>query len=187
MTISLTRPAAVTVRAGAGVCAPGPSGSGPAMTRGITRGALAGAAGTTALNAVTYLDMALRARPASDSTEQLVQKAADRVSLPIPGDQDERGNRVQGLGPLSGIAVGVAVGAVAGLVRRGLARSGRSLPPAVEAPLIGAVAMALSDVPLKLLGISDPASWAAADWASDAIPHLLYGVVTSAVLRSGPE
>jgi hypothetical protein len=154
------------------------------MTWGTARGALAGAAGTTALNAVTYLDMAVRGRPASDSTEQLVQEAADRASLPIPGDKDQRGNRVQGLGPLSGIAVGVTVGAAAGLVHRGLARRGHSLPSAVEVTLIGAAAMALSDVPLKLLGISDPASWAAADWASDAIPHLLYGAVTYAVLRS---
>jgi hypothetical protein len=157
------------------------------MTWGIARGALAGAAGTTALNAATYLDMALRGRPASDSTEQLVEKAADRASVPIPGDKDERGNRVQGLGPLAGIAVGVLVGAAAGLVHRGLARRGRSRPPAVEATLIGGVAMALSDVPLKLLGISDPATWAAADWASDAIPHLLYGTVASAVLRSDEE
>jgi hypothetical protein len=154
------------------------------MTWGTASGALAGAAGTTALNAATYLDMALRARPASDSTEQLVEEAADRVSLAIPGNKDERGNRLQGLGPLSGIAVGVTVGAVAGLVHRGLARRGRALPAVVEVALIGGVAMALSDVPLKLLGISDPASWGAADWASDAIPHLLYGVVTYAVLRS---
>jgi hypothetical protein len=157
------------------------------MTWGIARGALAGAAGTTALNAATYLDMALRGRPASDSAEQLVEKTADRARLPIPGDKNERGHRVQGLGPLAGIAVGVMVGAVAGLVHGGLARRGRSVPAAVEVPLIGAVAMALSDVPLKLLGISDPAAWAAADWASDAIPHLLYGAVTAAVLRSGEE
>jgi hypothetical protein len=36
------------------------------MFKGLARGAAAGAAGTTALNAVTYLDMAVRARPASD-------------------------------------------------------------------------------------------------------------------------
>ena len=47
------------------------------MTWGIARGALAGAAGTTALNAATYLDMALRGRPASDSTEQLVEKTSE--------------------------------------------------------------------------------------------------------------
>jgi hypothetical protein len=60
------------------------------MTSGTLRGALAGAAGTTALNAATYLDMTLRA-----------------------------------------------------------------------------------------------GSWAGEDWASDAVPHLLYGTVTTAVLRTG--
>ena len=160
-------------------------GSGTAMTSGTVRGALAGAAGTTALNAATYLDMALRGRPTSDSPQQLVEQAAGRANISIPGDQDERGNRLQGLGPLSGIAVGVTVGAVAGLVHRALSRRGRSVPAVVEVPLLGVTAMALSDVPLKLLGISDPAAWAARDWAGDAIPHLLYGAVTSSVLRTG--
>lgn len=154
------------------------------MTSGTVRGALAGAAGTTALNAATYLDMALRARPASDSTTELVERIADRAHVTIPGDKDEHSNRVQGLGPLSGIAVGVTVGAVAGLVHRALARRGHSVPAAAAVPLLGATAMALSDVPLKLLGISDPAAWAAKDWASDAIPHLLYGVVTYSVLHT---
>jgi hypothetical protein len=35
--------------------------------KGVLRGAAAGAAGTTALNAVTYLDMVVRGRPASDA------------------------------------------------------------------------------------------------------------------------
>ncbi len=96
------------------------------MTLGTLRGALAGAAGTTALNGATYLDMALRARPASESTTQLVEETADRASISIPGDEDERGNRVQGLG-----------------------------------------------------------SWTVEDWASDAVPHLLYGIVTTAVPRTG--
>jgi len=45
--------------------------------------------------------------------------------------------------------------------------------------------MALSDVPLSLLGISDPASWSAKDWASDVVPHLAYGAITSCGLRAG--
>jgi hypothetical protein len=116
--------------------------------------------------------MALRGRPASSSTTELVEQAADRANVTIPGDQDERDNRVQGLGPLAGIAVGVTVGAVAGLVHRALAQRGRTVPAVIEVPLLGATAMALSDVPLKLLGISDPATWRAPDWPSDAIPPL---------------
>jgi hypothetical protein len=155
------------------------------MTSGPLRGALAGAAGTAALNATTYLDMAIRGRPTSDSAEQLVEQAAEKANVSIPGDDEKRRNRLQGLGPLSGIAVGIAVGTAAGLLHQVMARSGHPLPAAVEVPLFGAAAMALSDVPLKLLGISDPASWSAADWVSDIIPHLVFGAITTSGLRAG--
>ena len=48
--------------------------------------------------------------------------------------------------------------------------------------------MAGSDGPLMALGVSDPRTWSAADWASDAAPHLAYGLVTAATyhaIRSG--
>jgi hypothetical protein len=50
--------------------------------------------------------------------------------------------------------------------------------------LIGAAAMASPDVPLKLFGISDPAKCGAKDWASDAVPHLVYGLVTYAAISA---
>ena len=58
------------------------------------------------------------------------------------------------------------------------------MPAPLAVLLIGAAAMALSDVPLKTLGISDPSTWAAKDWAADLVPHLAYGVATYATLRS---
>ena len=64
------------------------------------RGAVAGAAGTTALNAVTYLDMAVRARPASKTPEQAVTELAERSHLPIPGGEPARENRICGLGAM---------------------------------------------------------------------------------------
>lgn len=154
------------------------------MTAAVWRGALAGAAGTTVLNAVTYLDMTVRGRPTSSTPEQLVETIAGDVGIPVPGDDDTRSNRLQGLGPLSGISVGVAVGVVAGLVEGLLERSGRSLPAPVAVLGLGAAAMALSDVPLKVFGISDPATWAAKDWAADVVPHLAYGAATWAAIRS---
>jgi hypothetical protein len=155
------------------------------MISGPVRGALAGAAGITALNATTHLDMAIRGRQSSDSAEQLVEQSAEKAKVTIPGDDEKRRNRLQGLGPLSGIVVGIAVGAGAGLLHQVMARSGHPLPAAVEVPLFGAAAMALSDVPLTVLGISDPATWSAADWVSDVIPHLVYGAITSCGLRAG--
>ena len=154
------------------------------MLAGLLRGVAAGAAGTTALNAVTYLDMAVRGRSSSSTPEQLVETVTDKAGATVPGDDDTRQNRLQGLGPLSGIAVGVTVGAAAGLVGQLLHRAGRDLPAPVSVLLISAAAMALSDVPLKVFGISDPKTWAAQDWAADIVPHLAYGTSTYAALRS---
>lgn len=150
----------------------------------LWRGAVAGAAGTTVLNAVTYLDMVVRGRPSSSTPEQLVESITEQVGIEVPGDDDARANRLQGLGPLSGTAVGIAVGIAAGLVGELVRRSGRTVPAPVAVILIGGSAMALSDVPLKVFGISDPSSWAAKDWAADVVPHLAYGAATYATLRT---
>ncbi|MGH8861488.1 MAG: hypothetical protein ACRDVG_09695, partial [Jatrophihabitantaceae bacterium] len=84
------------------------------MFRALIRGALAGAAGTTALNAATYVDMAARGRPSSQTPQHAVEIIADKARRPIPGDDEQRANRLTGLGSLTGIATGVGVGAVAG-------------------------------------------------------------------------
>ena len=67
--------------------------------------------GTTALNAVTYADMAWRARPASSAPEEAVERMAASAGQPVPGGGKERSNRLRGLGALAGI--GDVVGAVA--------------------------------------------------------------------------
>jgi hypothetical protein len=154
------------------------------MALGFLRGAAAGAAGTTALNAATYLDMAVRGRGSSSAPHDLGKAVADRADIGIPGDDDETDNRLAGLGPLAGTGVGVVVGAAAGLVLGVLRKRGVRPPAPVPVVLIGAAAMALSDVPLKVFGISDPADWEGKDWAADAIPHLLYGLVTYATIRA---
>lgn len=154
------------------------------MANGFLRGAIAGAAGTTALNATTYLDMAVRGRGTSSAPEDLVEAAAGRAGVAIPGTGEERANRLAGLGPLSGTGVGVVVGTVAGSVHRALCKSGRSIPAPAAIVLISAAAMAMSDVPLKLFGISDPGEWKRADWVADAVPHLVFGAVTYATLRA---
>lgn len=154
------------------------------MALGFLHGAAAGAAGTTALNATTYLDMAVRGRGSSSAPQDLVEAVADRADVEIPGGDDERDNRLAGLGPLSGIGVGVVVGAMAGLVLGALRKRGVTPPAPVPVLLIGAAAMALADVPLKLFGISEPSDWEGKDWAADALPHLFYGVVTYATIRA---
>jgi hypothetical protein len=142
-------------------------------------GALAGAAGTTALNAATYLDMAARGRPASPTPEKSVEVLASRAGVDIPGDGETRQNRLAGLGPLLGAGTGVGVGVVFGLLRR----AGFHLPGPVGAVVVGATAMAASDVSMTRLGVTDPKEWDAAGWLSDALPHLAYGAVTVATLH----
>ena len=150
------------------------------MFAAILRGAAAGAAGTTALNAASYLDMAIRARPASETPQRAIDKIASDSGHPVPGQGQERQNRLQGLGPLAGIVTGVGIGAVAGLMRPVLTK----LPSWFGVTVLGAAAMAAADVPLTQLGVTDPRKWSSTEWVSDAVPHLCYGMATYATLSS---
>jgi uncharacterized membrane protein len=144
---------------------------------------MAGAAGTTVLNAVGYGDMAVRGRPASDTPEQVVEQLARRSGLTIPGSGQARQSRLEGLGALTGMAAGVAVGAVAGLVPGAVRRLGPLAGPAA----IGGAAMLATDLTMTVLGVSDPRTWDAASWLSDAVPHLAFGAVAYAALAEPPS
>jgi len=145
------------------------------MLASILRGAAAGAAGTTALNTATYLDMALRGRPPSSTPEQSVHHLADQVGVRIPGDDQQRQNRTSGLGALLGITTGISVG-----IAYGVARALGWRPSIVTGTLATTVAaMAASNVPMASLGISDPRTWSLSDWLSDLLPHLAYGLITT--------
>lgn len=150
------------------------------MLREVMTGVAAGAVGTSVLNIVTYADMALRGRPASSSTSQLVGTVGDKLGVESlgsqsAGDDSTAENRRSGLGSLSGYVVGLGVGGIYGLVGDQL----RSVPLGAKAVALGAIAMAASDTPLATLGINDPRTWGAADWASDVVPHLAYGLFTA--------
>jgi hypothetical protein len=144
----------------------------------VLLGAAAGAAGTTALNAATYLDMAVRGRPSSSTPEDTVEALAGKAHVSIPGEGETRENRVAGLGPLTGLVTGIGVGALLGLGRAAGWRPGNLLG-GVAATFL---AMFGSDVPMTALGITDPRTWPASSWAADVVPHLAYGAVTAAVL-----
>ncbi len=109
----------------------------------LAAGAAAGAPGTTALNAVTYLDMAVRGRPTSDTPEQTVERPSSR------------GNRVAGLGPLTALAAGIGSGVLLSLIRA----AGRQPPAIAEALIATAVAFAGSNAPMTALGLTGPRSW----------------------------
>jgi len=149
----------------------------------MLKGVVAGAAGTTALNAVGYADMAVRGRPASSTPEQVVEQLARRTGLTIPGAGQERQSRLEGLGALTGMAAGVGVGAAAGLVPGAVRRLGPLAGPAA----IGAAAMLATDLAIAVLGVSDPRTWDVASWLSDVVPHLAFGAVVYAVLAEPPS
>lgn len=142
------------------------------------RGAAAGAAGTTALNAVTYLDMVVRGRGASSTPERTVEALAQKAHVQIPGDDEKRSNRVQGLGPITGLAAGVGVGVVVGLVRAAGYRS----QPLVGTLLTTLGVLVATNGPMTVLGITDPRTWSATDWASDVVPHLAYSAVVKTTM-----
>lgn len=144
----------------------------------MTRGLVAGAAGTTALNVVTYLDMAVRGRPASSTPERSVEMMADAAGVDL-GEGEEAENRKAGLGPMLGFGTGLGTGAVYGLIT-----GGRRIPKPFGTALLTGLAMLGSSAPLTALGLTDPRQWSATDWAMDAVPHLAYGAVAAAVYNA---
>jgi hypothetical protein len=144
------------------------------MMRSILRGVAAGAAGTTALHGLTYLDMVLRGRPASQTPEQSVTRLADLADVTIPAEGRE--NRVSGAGALLGILSGLVMGAGYGAVRAAGWR-----PSATTACAVATVgAIAVSALPMAAIGVSNPRDWSLSDWMSDVVPHIAYGWVTTA-------
>lgn len=149
------------------------------LARGLVTGAAAGAAGTTGLNAVTYLDMVLRARPASSTPADTVERLMEKTPLEVPGEGETRENRVSALGALTGIAAGLGTGAVLGVARAGGWRAG----PAVTFTAAAALVLLAGNAPMTLLRVTDPRTWGASDWVSDIVPHLAYAAVATAVVR----
>src|SRR4051794_23290662 len=146
----------------------------------VLRGLTAGAAGTTALNAVTYADMAVRGRAPSQMPGKAGEGVASRPGHEVPGDDPTRRHRLTGLGALTGIGTGMGVGITAELLNPVI----RRLPLPLAGVGIGAAAMAGSDLPMARLGLSDPRTWSTADWLADALPHLAYGAMTAWALRA---
>lgn len=153
------------------------------MKRELLTGMLAGAAGTTALNATTYLDMAVRGRPPSTTPEQTVRKGEALIGVSLSSespDSQPAESRRSGIGALLGIAAGVGTGGVYGLLRPRLGR--------VPLVLLSLGAAAGANVgpmlPMAALGVTDPREWTLDSWITDLLPHLAYGVVTTAAFEA---
>ena len=149
------------------------------LARTIGLGALAGAVGTFAIDASTYLDMALRGRPSSDVPEKTVDHYAQQLGVDF-GDGDRAQNRLSGVAALAGYATGVAGGVAYALAHRFVDR--------VPAPLrglgLGVGVMALTDTSSSVAGATDPRTWGTSGWLSDLVPHAVYGLVTASTFDS---
>jgi hypothetical protein len=150
------------------------------MLRNVMLGLTAGAAGTVALNVVTYLDMAVRGRPSSGVPAQIVDTAAKKAEINLTSDDEDDDvlqARESGLGALLGFVNGLGLGALYGMLR--------PLMTGVPQPLagvgLGVAAMAGSDVPATALGVTNPKEWTRDSWISDIVPHLAYGMVVALV------
>ena len=85
------------------------------------------------INATTYLDMAIRGRPASDMPAQAADCLASRAGISLGGDEESAGARRSALDALSGYLTGIACGVVYAVVAPAAAR----LPRPVSAALVG--------------------------------------------------
>ncbi|MDQ2655203.1 MAG: hypothetical protein M3Z20_19400 [Chloroflexota bacterium] len=149
----------------------------------LLRGAIAGATGTIALDLTTYSDMLVRGRGASSVPAQVAGVLAEQLGImPLAACTagEKADHRREAAGALLGYTTGVGMGALYGLLRG--QPHGSATPLAGVA--VGLSAMAASDLPIALTGVSDPATWSAADWLADIIPHLVYGLVTVAVYEA---
>lgn len=145
----------------------------------IVRGLIAGAAGTVTLNVLTYLDMAVRGRPASSVPAKTVERAADAAGAELApaGDDDTGRNRSEGIGALLGYASGLGFGALYAAVR---SRAG-DVPVPVGGIGLTLAATAGANLPSVAAGVTDPREWGAEGWIADIVPHVAYGFVTAGV------
>jgi hypothetical protein len=145
---------------------------------GLLSGAAAGAAGTSALNVIGYLDIAVRGRAASTTPERSVEAMARLFGLTVPGSGDTLANRLSGLGALTGYAAGIGMGMILGLAYAW------GWKPRLLVAMLTATVLALigTNGPMTVLGVTNPLTWGVVGLISDLIPHLGYGVVTALTL-----
>jgi hypothetical protein len=146
----------------------------------IAKGLLAGAAGITALDVYTYLDMLVRARPASEVPSTVVAKLAEKLNVsPLASNEGELPkNRRSGAGALLGYGVGLGAGVVYCAVRPAFESW---LPWPLAGALLGAATLVASEGSATALGATDWSTWSASDWAADIVPRTLYGLTVAYV------
>lgn len=140
--------------------------------RSVLYGVAAGAAGTALLNATTYADMAIRARPPSDVPKRVVKQFARWTGAGrLPRE------RTQGLSMLLGYADGFGTGVLFGVLRPRM----RGIPWFAAGLGLAAFTLLLSEGTATAMGKTDPRRWGLSGWLTDVVPRVLYGCATCLV------
>ncbi len=148
---------------------------------GFKAGLLAATAGTIALDAVSYADMLLRGRPASELPTEVVKKLAPLVGwTDILADDEATANKRSALGALLGYANGMAAGAVYGAIRPAF----RWVPWPIAGLILGGATLVTSEGLATQLGATDWSTWSAGEWIADIIPRSIYGLTVAAVIEA---
>jgi hypothetical protein len=130
-----------------------------------------------ALEVASYLDMAVRGRPASELPSKAADKLASEVDIDL-GSDEEGESRKSAFGALLGYATGLAVG-----IGFGMFAARRRISALQSGIVVGLVAMAAADLPLVKLELTDPRTWERSDWIADIVPHVIYGVTVTTVYK----
>jgi hypothetical protein len=148
------------------------------ILRNAMLGAMAGAAGTTVLDVVSYVDMAIRGRAPSELPVNTLRSIASRFGSELgkpPAELDERlRNRQSALAALLGYADGFASGAIFGIVRPAT----RNVSVFSAGVGLAVLTMLLSEGLATALGQTDPRKWGVSGWLADLIPRCAYGWTT---------
>ncbi len=149
----------------------------------LSKGLLAGAAGTAALDLYSYGDMFVRGRPASELPATVIAKLATRLGFAAFADAADEAtkNRRRALGTLLGYGVGLGAGVAYALIRP---KAERFLPWPVAGVILGAATLVASEGSATALGATDWSTWSASEWASDIVPRTLYGLTAAWVVES---
>jgi hypothetical protein len=161
-------------------------GIGPAravgMVRTILAGVIGGAVGELALNIVSYGDMFVRARPASDMPGKVAQRFADGLGIQF-AQAGERPEKAEARREASGAILGYGMAMLVAVAFSVLRRLGLRLPVPIAGLAMAGTAMAISDSTATVLGVADPTEWGVAGWLSDIVPHAAYGIAAAATIE----
>ncbi|MFI6761168.1 hypothetical protein ACIBF5_18725 [Micromonospora sp. NPDC050417] len=143
----------------------------------LTDGLLAGAVGTLARELVSNLDVAVRARPLSDTHQRAVRRLAEVARLSL-GPEERAADRRAGLGPVLGYVNGVLTVALFATVT-----TWWRPPVPVAAGIVAIGGMLVADGQLAALKVTNPRRWRAQDWFEDAVPYVAYSLTAAATLN----